>query len=249
MIIHRMPQGSLAWLEVRLGLPTASEFDKIVDNDGNLRRNRSDKSQWSQQTRKYAFTLVAEAVLNRSLETLTGIEWIERGKELEPQAAKAYEFSQEVETQPVGFVTTDDGEIGASPDRLVGDNGLLEIKCPAPQTHIRYMVDGFDEGYKAQVQGQLYVSERDWADWMSYSPEMPKCVIRAVRDERYIQALADSLDAFLDMKAGLLEQVRAAGYFAEHARMLTAVDDQRAALELSQEALEDPFGLPPLKGF
>ena len=241
-------QGDENWIKARLGLPTASEFDKIVGTDGKLRRARSDKSQMSSQVRNYAIRLITETVLNRSLESLTGLEWMERGKELEPEAARMYEWGGDVATIPVGFVVTDDGEIGASPDRLVGEDGVLEIKCPAPRTHVGYMLDGFDEGYKAQVQGQLFVTERDWADWMSYSPEMPKVLIRAHRDEPYIRNLAEALDQFLEMKAELMERVRAAGYFAERARILTAVDDQRAASDPPRESLEDVFGLPPLPG-
>ena len=239
MIIHRVEQGSLEWLTLRLGLPTASEFHKILTPGGKL----------SAQARPYAIRLITEELLQRSLETLTGIEWMERGKELEPLAVKAYEFRQDIETEPVGFLTTDDGLIGCSPDRLVGDDGLLEIKCPAPHTHVGYMLDGPGKDYRPQVQGQLYVSERDWVDWLSYSPEMPMVVVRTERDEPYIRALAAELDAFLDMKAELMERVRAAGYFEERARILTAVDNQRAASELPQEAIEDVFGLPPLRGF
>lgn len=246
MILHHFAQGSEAWYNARLGLPTASEFHKIVGADGTMRRSRSNKARVSDQVRTYAIRLVTEKVLNRSLETLTGIEAMERGKELEPQAAKVYEFRQEVVTRPIGFITTDDGEIGASPDRLVGDDGLLEIKVPSPHTHVRYMLDGFDEDYKAQVQGQLYVSERDWSDWMSYSPEMPQIIIRACRDEPYIRNMEAALDEFVAMKAEMIERVRSAGYFAERTRILTAVDEMRQSLASPTEIDEDPFGLAEL---
>lgn len=233
MKIIECRQGDDAWIKARLGLPTASEFHKILTPGGKL----------SAQARPYAIRLITEELLQRSLETLTGLEWMERGKDLEPLAAKAYEFRQDIETIPVGFITTDDGLIGCSPDRLVGDSGLLEIKVPAPHTHVGYMLDGPGKDYRPQVQGQLYVSERDWVDWLSYSPEMPMVVVRTERDEPYIRALAAELDAFLDMKAELTERVRAAGYFAERTRILTAVDDLRAASNLEEE---DVFGLRPL---
>lgn len=237
MIIHTCEQGSEAWFALRVGKPTASEFKKIITPGG----------KFSTQSRDYAIRLVTERLLNRSLETLTATEWMARGTELEPEAARAYEFREDTETIPVGFVSTDDGLIGCSPDRLIGDAGLLEIKCPAPATHVGYLVDGPGNDYRPQVQGQLFVSERDFVDFWSYSPEMPGVLIRTVRDEPYIRLLAAALDQFLDVRDEILERARAAGYFAERARILTAIDDQRVATELPRDALEDEFGLPPLR--
>ncbi len=240
-------QGDEVWMRARLGLPTASEFAKIVGNDGKLRRNRSDKSEVSKEVITYLCRLIGEQILNRSAEDLSGLEWIEHGKSLEPDAVRAYEIAEDCETIPVGFVVTDDGEIGASPDRLVGDDGVLEIKCPKFTTHIKYRLYGFGEEYKAQVQGQLFVTERDWGERLSYSPEMPRRLDRAYRDEPFIRNLAAALDEFLDLKAQKMEQLRAeGGYTIERAHILTAVDDLRQASDLPDSFLET-FGLPPLK--
>jgi hypothetical protein len=208
---HDVQQGSPEWLKLRLGIPTASEFEKIVTPTGKL----------SAQARKYAHRLIAEGLLQTSLDSIDGLEWIARGKELEPDAVKLYEFENDVTTEAVGFITSDDGLIGCSPDRLVGDAGLLEVKCPAPQTHVGYFLDGFGNDYVPQVQGQLYVAEREWCAKFSYHPEFPPVSVTTYRDEPFIKLLASSLSAFNDMKAEMLERIRAQGFFAARGRVVT----------------------------
>jgi hypothetical protein len=203
MKVHTMPQGTREWFHVRLGIPTASSFEKIVTPTGKL----------STQARKYAHYLAAESLLGRSLDTDMAQEWMQRGREMEPDAARMYQFEQDVETRPVGFITTDDGTIGASPDRLlVGCNGALEIKCPAPQTHVGYMVDGFGNDYRVQVQGQMLVGEFDFVDRYSYHPELPPVLVRTERDDPFIALLSDALGEFLDLRDECVEKVRKLGF-------------------------------------
>ena len=217
MKIHNVTQGSLEWVELRLGLPTASNFHKIVTPA---------KAQLSTQARKFAFLLIAEKLMNESLNPLDNLEHIARGKEREPQAVKMYEFDQEVATEPVGFITTDDGRVGASPDRLlVGHAAALEIKCPAPQTHLEYLVDGFGADYMPQVQGQAYVGEFDFVDRYSFHPLMPPALVRTHRDEAYIAKLRAALDQFCDDLAELERVIRDKGYFPEHPVLQTAIDE------------------------
>ena len=124
-------QGTPEWIKARLGIPTASEFHKIVGNaTGELSRSR-DKKGLSETARKYAYRLVAETLLERELDRVPGTPWaMERGKRLEPLAREQYAFTHDVELRQVGFVTTDDGRVGCSPDGLiVGARGGLEIKC------------------------------------------------------------------------------------------------------------------------
>lgn len=214
MIIHDVEQGTEDWHHLRLGIPTASEFDKIITSTGKL----------SAQADKYAYRLIAEKLLNRPLISLDGLEWIERGKLLESDAVKAYAFSSGMDVSRVGFITTDDGKIGCSPDALVGSVGQLEIKCPAPQTHVGYMIEGPGKDYKQQIQGQLMVSEREWSDFYSHHPEMPPVEIRTYRDEPFIKLMRAALDEFNDRLAGLMETVKAKGYFAEPTRIVSVVE-------------------------
>lgn len=204
MIVHDVEQGSPEWLTLRLGIPTASMFDKIVTPAGKL----------SASSRDYACRLIAERVLGRSLDSLDYLEWVVRGKDLEPAAVRMYEFEQSVATQAVGFVTSDDGRIGASPDRLLVDQpGILEIKCPAPNTHVGYMLEGFGTKYFCQVQGQLLVTGAEFADRYSFHPDMPPVLDRTYRVEAFIRVLSDALDQFNDEMEAKLERVRALGAF------------------------------------
>lgn len=201
-------QGTDAWAEARRGIPTASEFHRIVTPGGKL----------SKQANDYAYLLIAEELLGRSLIELDQLEWVAYGKAMEPEAVRWYEAERDLDTIPVGFIKTDDGRMGASPDRLVGEPGLAEIKCPSPQVHVRNMIEGFANTHKPQLQGQLLVSERKWVDWISYSPVLPPLLERVYRDEPYIALLRDALDQFCEMKDVLLEKVRSRGVYAEPRR-------------------------------
>ncbi len=217
MKVLAMPQGSVEWAQARIGIPTASGFDNIITPGG--------KPCKSERTRKYLYRLAAERLLNRSLESLEGLEWIERGKELEPEAVKMYEFEQDVSTSPVGIIMSDDGRYGASPDRLAGDSGFLEVKCPAPNTHVGYLLDGFDTDYVYQVQGQLLVdASREWVDRYSYSPEMPPHRERTYRDAPYLAVLEDALNRFCDDLDTAVERLRSSGMFLERAQTLLTPD-------------------------
>lgn len=143
-------------------------------------------------------SLIAERLMGRPMDTFIS-EWMERGHILEEEAGKYYAFQNDCDPQPVGFITTDDGKIGCSPDRLVGDEGLLEIKAPAAHTHVGYLFGkGADKKYMPQIQGQLFVCgpSRKWVDIMSYHPELPEITIRTERDESYIEMLSEAVTAF-----------------------------------------------------
>jgi hypothetical protein len=202
--LHQCDQGSADWYRLRLGVPTASEFDKIITSTGKL----------SAQSRAYAHRLAAERLLNRTLLDLGNMEWIERGKDLEPQAARMYEFDQDCRTLPVGFITSDCGRFGASPDRIVVNQpGAVEIKCPAPHTHLGYLVDGFGRDYFVQAQGQIYVADLEWVDRYSFHPEMPPALHRTHRDQEFIAKMAPALEAFCDMLEEIMEIARSNGTF------------------------------------
>jgi hypothetical protein len=199
-------QGSSEWLKLRLGIPTASEFHKIITPT---------KGDLSKQARSYAYQLVAETLLGEPLESSLGnIDWIVRGKLLEPEAVRHYEFTTDTETRAVGFITTDCGRIGCSPDRLiVGTRGGLEIKAPLPATHVGYLVDGMGDSYRCQVQGQMAVAELAYVDFLSYHPGLPPVLIRTHRDEPYITKMRAALAEFLAMRDEMLATAKATGFF------------------------------------
>ena len=187
MIVLDVKQGSIEWLSARLGLPTASEFNKIITSTGNA----------SSQKAAFMHKLLAELITDSPLETFQKTEWMDRGNELESTAVSLYEFQNDIETETIGFCLHDDKIAGASPDRLVGEDGLLEIKCPAPQTHVDYLLkQKVDSNYIPQVQGQLWITGRKWCDWISYHPEMPPVIIRVERDEEFISKMDSALKKF-----------------------------------------------------
>jgi YqaJ-like viral recombinase domain len=151
-IFHNVTQYSEAYDRLRLGIPTSSHFHKIITPQGKP----------SKQWREYACILIAERVLQRKIEFYNSPA-MERGLIVESEAADWYEFDQDVTVQRVGFITDDDHTVGCSPDRLVGDEGLLEIKASLPHTQIEYWISGeVNERFRPQLQGQLYVSQRSW---------------------------------------------------------------------------------------
>ncbi len=213
--------GSGDWLQVRLGIPTASNFHRVLTPA---------TRKFSKQARGYAFRLVAEKLLNYSLDSLDHIEHIQRGKDLEPQAVRMYEACEDVQTAPVGFLTTDDMRIGATPDRrIVGVPAFLECKCPTPWVHLEYLLDGFGADYMAQAQGQILVGEAEWVARWSFHPEMPPRLVKTTRDDAYQADLLAALDEFNDMKDEIERRARETGFFEERIAMGQLALDQLAA--------------------
>lgn len=190
MKILDVVQGSPEWIDARLGIATASEFDQIL-TPATLKPSKS--------AIPYRNRLIAEWLLGAPVDDTPHTYWMERGTMLEPEARAWYEMHHDVEVTPAGFVLRDDEKVGCSPDGLVGDLGGLELKCPTPQVHVGYLIDpdSLVAKYRHQVQGCLYVTGRAWWDIVSYHPELPKVVRRIERDATYIAALTAALDSFL----------------------------------------------------
>lgn len=204
MLIHDVHQGTTEWLQIRAGIPTASSFDKIITKSGKP----------SAQAEQYLYRLLAERMIGRNIVEHVSY-WMDRGNQMEAEAISYYEGIRDLDTVRVGFVTNDECTIGASPDRLVGGDGLLEVKCPAEHTHVAYMLNrSVDEKYYPQIQGQLWVSGRAWVDILSYHPEMPPALIRVERDEKFITALAAAVTAFSAQLEEASADARARGWLA-----------------------------------
>lgn len=194
-------QNSEEWLKARMGIPTASEFSTV------MAKGRGGGDSKTRQT--YLYKLAGEIITGQPMESFTSVH-TERGHAMEAEARSAYEFMVDADCQRVGFIRS--GRKGASPDSLVGDAGLIEIKTKLPHLVIEALLRGeFPPEHKAQCQGQLWVSEREWVDIAVYWPGMPLFVTRAVRDEPYIRELSGAVDQFnaeLDM---IVDRVRAYG--------------------------------------
>jgi len=190
-------QGSEEWFAARVGIPTASCFKDIITSQGKK----------SASFGRYANTLVAAKLMGRAPETFQN-EWMARGTELEPQARAFYEFERDVTVTEVGLCLLDDGSAGASPDGLTDTYGL-EIKCPAPHTHVDYLSKSkVPSEYIAQVQGCMWICERDAWDFLSFHPDMPPLLVRVNRDDEFIKTLSGLIVELNDKVLSTTEKIR-----------------------------------------
>jgi hypothetical protein len=203
-IIHRMPQGSVEWWAVRSGMPTSSNFHKVVTPGGKL----------SEQRHKYLYRLVAERLLAEPMEDQLHVEWVEHGREMEPFAAAQFQFLENCELEPVGFITTDDNRLGCSPDRLLKDKAeAVEIKCASPPVQIGRLLDGLDNDYKPQVQGQLLVGQFERVHFYSFHDRMPGFHLITLPDKAYQKILRQHLADFVEELDAATDRARALGVY------------------------------------
>lgn len=187
MQVYRgIEQGTPEWLTVRAGLPTASMYATVMasGNGGGASKSR----------RTYMLKLAGERLTDEPMDNYSN-RHMERGHEHEPLARDAYTFLMGVEPEQVGFIRS--GDTGASPDSLVGTNGLLEIKSKLAHLHLEVLLsDEVPTEHTAQVQGQLWVAEREWCDFVSYCPRLELFRKRVYRDEKKITEIAKAVDQF-----------------------------------------------------
>ena len=207
---EEMPQGSPAWINARLGIPTASSFDRIVTPKGAISASRDG----------YLNTLLAERMSGRVLQGPT-LALMQRGKDMEAEAVAFYEFLTNADTTPIGFVLSDDRRYGASPDRIISPTELLEIKVPSWATHVAYLRSqtGAGSEYYIQAQGQMLVADAAKVHIISYCPDMPEKAMRALytvkRDEAFIAKLKAALVQFCDELDEETEKARQRGWITD----------------------------------
>lgn len=190
MKIHDVKQGSGEWLGLRAGIPTASEFDALITPLWKIRTGEGPEA--------YLMRKLAEKCMGCPIENGFSAA-MEQGTVLELEAVPWYEFAHNVTVQRVGFCTTDDGRIGCSPDGIIGDDGGIEVKCPLPQTHLKWLLNGgVPKEHLAQVHGSMFVTGRKWWEFLSYSRQFPALVVRVERDEEIQQRIAQALGIFLE---------------------------------------------------
>lgn len=179
-------QGSPEWLAARAGIPTASMYSAVLANG---------KGGAPSKTRAtYMLKLAGERLTGEPKDSFSNAH-MERGHIHEPLAREAYGFLRDVEPEQVGFIRS--GDTGASPDFLVGTDGMLEIKSKLAHLHLEVLLaDRVPPEHAAQVQGQLWVAEREWSDFVSYWPKLELFVKRVYRDEGEIKRIAAGVDKF-----------------------------------------------------
>lgn len=181
-IYNDIEQGTAEWFAIRDMMMTASNACAIGSNGKGLE------------------TYAKELVMEHNL--LVRTEWsnhhTDRGNELEPEARTKYTLETEQYVQEVGFVTNDDisDMAGCSPDGLVGDDGLMEIKCPSDKIFFQYILDGkIKSEYMWQMQMQMLITERKWCDYVVYNPNFKKdiIIVRVDRDDTKFKKLKEGL--------------------------------------------------------
>jgi len=188
-----MEQQSAEWFAARIGKVTASRVADVVART---------KTGYGASRANYLAELVAERLSGTRAEGFTNaaMQW---GTDQEPEARLAYEFRNDASVELVGFVPHPSIDMsGASPDGLVGDDGLLEIKCPNTATHIETLLTGEIPGkYVVQMQWQMACTGRAWCDFASFDPRMPEqmrlFVKRVQRDDGHIAGLEEEVRTFL----------------------------------------------------
>ena len=190
-------QGGQEWLLSRLGRPTSSQAHRILTPKGlKLASGRH----------AYAYEIHAAAICGPSTDDDDdggGNPWMQRGIDMEPETAAWYEFEYGVKCEEVGFCLTDDGRFGASPDRLIGDDGLAEFKNPSAAKSVGYLLGENKHEHRAQVQTQLWVTKRKYCDLVIYSPLLPPVVTRYEPEPEWIEKWEPALETFLaELKEG-----------------------------------------------
>lgn len=196
-------QGSPEWFAIRLGKVTASRVADVVART---------KSGPSASRANYMAELIAERLTGEVAPSFTNaaMQW---GTEKEPEARAAYGFRTDSEVGQIGFVIHPQiADSGASPDGLIGEDGLAEFKCPNTATHIETLLTkAAPAKYLTQMQWQMACTGRKWCDFVSYDPRMPETmrlfIQRVERDEKLILSLENDVREFLDDMAKKLAQL------------------------------------------
>lgn len=182
MKIHNFKQGSPEWFEIRANKMTASHANTIKTNGKGLKT--------------YVYKKMFKFITGQYKTEDEFLSYdIERGKELESIAISDYELETGKKVERVGFIEKSD-YVGCSPDGLVGDGGLLEIKCPREWKFLKFLVDGeIESQYVYQMQMQMLVTGRKWCDFLVFNEsfKVPSVIKRVERDEDKIEKISQGL--------------------------------------------------------
>jgi len=188
-------QGSPEWHEARRGIPTSSRYkDVMAVGDGKMRT-------------KYLRELAAERLTGEVQPTYSNAD-MERGNKFEPELRAKYCFDSDVDIEKVGFVRSTLMATGCSPDGFIGTHGMVEFKSTAPHLLIEILETGrIPTGHQAQVQGQLWITGRQWCDLVIGWPKLPLSITRIARDEGYMAGLRLELQRFNEELGRLVDRL------------------------------------------
>ena len=213
MQILEMEQGTDEWLRARMGIPTASQFKRIVTPGGRL----------STERHKYMGEMIVERVRGVPMENFEN-EYTERGKLLEADARRLYEMYTDYKVERVGFIrrkVSPYGDAGCSPDGIIGGPtggivGLLEIKCVNESDHLLSITqDAVPAKYWPQIQGSMWVTGAEWIDFVSYHPDWPPLIKRVEPDNTYQNGLTRFVPTFVEQISDGMKRLRSEGYIWE----------------------------------
>lgn len=188
MKIIDVAQGSSEWLEARAGIVTASELDNLISPTMKVRDGETPKT--------YMHTKIAERWIGALVQSFGG-GVMEQGSILEGEALPWFAINQRAKVRKVGLVLTDDGSFGASPDGLVDGEYGVEIKCPQPPNHVKWLLAGtVPPAHLLQCYGGMYAT--GLAEWrfVSYCRDFPALVVRLKRDAMVMQLIAKTVGEF-----------------------------------------------------
>lgn len=181
MKLHNLKQGTPEWFEVRKGKLTASNAQAIATGGKGLET--------------LVYEILAEKYSSAEPINYTNAD-MERGHKLEEQARQMYELENGLKIIQVGFAELDEFT-GASPDGLIGEDGLIEIKCKKDSVYIRALIEGgIDSKYEWQMQMQMLVTDRKWVDFVDYNPNFTKSmnITRIVADPKKQEKLREGIE-------------------------------------------------------
>ncbi|MBN49951.1 MAG: exonuclease [Spongiibacteraceae bacterium] len=199
-------QRSEEWFADRLGTPSGSRTADIMAKT---------KSGYGAARKNYMMELLCQRLTGTREEGFTSAA-MQRGTDLEPLARSAYEMATGLTVDEVGFVRLPDMDFGASPDGLVGDDGLIEIKCPNTAQHVEFLQTSKPDGrYQWQMLAQMACTGRQWCDFVSFDDRMPEplqiAYVRFERDEEKIAEMLAEVKEFLAeldaLEAEMLKQI------------------------------------------
>ena len=207
VIYDDMVQGSKEWHLLRCGLPTASMASKLVTSAGKASTSITD----------YAYTLATEKFVGQPVDAWEGNEHTDRGSLLENDARIACEQKQGYWVEQIGFATSDDSNYGCSPDGLVDEDGMIELKCPMGKNIVKNWMY-YDKHNKAmpdyipQIQMAMFVCEREWADLCFYHNQLPLLVIRQKADKEFHKVLKEQIAKCLEIRDSALVIIERSEY-------------------------------------